>query len=153
MRTPPCFTVGVVLARFTRHVNTNTTPVIPSCLIGPVVLFHMVWEPIMWILLLNSSLCAMCLLLRSGRPVTLPYRPEWWIAAEMVVLLEVSPLSTEELWWRGHHVVGHLPDQGPSAPVGHFSCPASSSDKPNFFHVRIMEATKEMNTSITPQDV
>ncbi|KAI3354752.1 hypothetical protein L3Q82_004519 [Scortum barcoo] len=38
----------------------------------------------------------MCLLLRSGfRLATLPYRPDWWIAAEMVVLLEGSPLSTE----------------------------------------------------------
>ncbi|KAI3360907.1 hypothetical protein L3Q82_013118 [Scortum barcoo] len=40
----------------------------------------------------------MCLLLRSGfRLATLPYRPDWWIAAEMVVLLEGSPLSTEKL--------------------------------------------------------
>jgi hypothetical protein len=25
-------------------------------------------------------------------------RPDWWSAAEMVVLLECSPISTEELW-------------------------------------------------------
>ena len=29
---------------------------------------------------------------------TLPYRPDWWSSAEMVVLLECSPISTEELW-------------------------------------------------------
>ena len=41
----------------------------------------------------------MCLLLRSGfHLATLPYRPDWWIAAEMVVLLEGCPLSTEERW-------------------------------------------------------
>ena len=30
---------------------------------------------------------------------------DWWSAAEMVVLLEVSPISTEEL----HQVLGHHP--------------------------------------------
>ena len=41
----------------------------------------------------------MCLLLRSGsRLATLPKRPDWWSAAEMVVLLDGSPISTEELW-------------------------------------------------------
>lgn len=39
----------------------------------------------------------MCLLLRSGVCLaTLPYRPDWWSAAEMVVL------------WRKHLVLGHL---------------------------------------------
>ena len=38
-------------------------------------------------LLANSKQAVMCLLLRSG----------WWSAAEMVVLLEGSPISTEEL--------------------------------------------------------
>jgi len=39
------------------------------------------------------------LLLRSGfRLATLPYRPDWWSAAEIVVLLEGSPLSTEQCW-------------------------------------------------------
>ena len=28
-------------------------------------------------------------------PATLPYRPDWWSAAEMVGLQEGSPLSTE----------------------------------------------------------
>jgi hypothetical protein len=43
----------------------------------------------------------MCLLLRSGfRLATLPYRPDWWSAAEMV-------------------------DQGPSPPIAQFSRAAS----------------------------
>jgi hypothetical protein len=48
--------------------------------------------------LANSKPAVMYLLLRSGfRLATLPYRPDWWSAAEMVVLLEGSPISTEEL--------------------------------------------------------
>ncbi|CDQ59229.1 unnamed protein product [Oncorhynchus mykiss] len=48
-------------------------------------------------LLANSNRAVMCLLLRSGfRLSTL--RPDLWSAAEMVVLLEGSPISTEELW-------------------------------------------------------
>ncbi|MEQ2301746.1 hypothetical protein AMECASPLE_039225 [Ameca splendens] len=36
---------------------------------------------------------------RSGfHLATLPYRPDWWIAARVVVLLEDSPLSTYECW-------------------------------------------------------
>ena len=40
----------------------------------------------------------MCLLLRSGSRWRLYHRPDWWSAAEMVSLLEVSPIPTEELW-------------------------------------------------------
>ena len=38
----------------------------------------------------------------------------------MVVLLEGSPISTEELWSSvsDHRVLGHLPDQGPIAKFG-----------------------------------
>ena len=56
----------------------------------------------------------MFLLLRSGvRLATLPYRPDWWIAAEMVVLQQGSLLSTEECWSSNRvtiGVLGHLPD-------------------------------------------
>ena len=49
-------------------------------------------------LLTNSKRAVMCLLLRSVfRLATLSLRPDWWSAAEMVVLLEGSPISTEEL--------------------------------------------------------
>ena len=46
-------------------------------------------------------------------------------AAEMVVLLEGSPISTEELF-SYHRVLGHLPDQGPSPLIAQFA-PAASS--------------------------
>ena len=39
------------------------------------------------------------LLLRKALfPPSLPYRTDWWSAAEMVVLLEGSPLFTEQCW-------------------------------------------------------
>ena len=43
----------------------------------------------------------------------------------MVVLMEVSSISTEELCQSDHQVLGHLPDQGPS-PVALFGWAASS---------------------------
>ena len=51
----------------------------------------------------------MCLLLRSGfRLATLPYRPDWWSAAEMVVLLEGSPLFTVQRWSSVRVTIGFL---------------------------------------------
>ena len=46
----------------------------------------------------------------------------------MVVLLEGSPISTEEFWSSvsDHRVLGHLPDQGPSPPIAQFNQAASS---------------------------
>ena len=44
----------------------------------------------------------------------------------MVVLLEGSPFSTEELCQSDHWVLGHFPDQGPSPLIAHF-CQAASS--------------------------
>lgn len=44
---------------------------------------------------------------------SLAYSPKWWIAIEIVFLLESSSLSTEEppeLWESDHQVMGHLPD-------------------------------------------
>jgi hypothetical protein len=50
-------------------------------------------------LLANSKRAVMCLLLRSGFCLaTLPKRPDRWSAAEMVVLLDGSLISTKELW-------------------------------------------------------
>ena len=47
----------------------------------------------------NSKCAVMCLLLRNCfHLATLPQRPDWWSAAEKVVLLEGSSISTEELW-------------------------------------------------------
>jgi hypothetical protein len=41
---------------------------------------------------------------------------DWWSAAEMVVLLEGSPISKEELWSSvsDNWILGHLFDQGPA---------------------------------------
>ena len=46
----------------------------------------------------------------------------------MVVLLEGSPISTEELWSSvsDHRVIGHLPDQGHFPPVAQFGGADSS---------------------------
>ena len=46
----------------------------------------------------------------------------------MVVLLEGSLISTEELWSTvsDHRVLGHLHDKGPSPPIAQFGRVASS---------------------------
>ena len=44
----------------------------------------------------------------------------------MVVLLEGSPISTEELYQSDHRILGHLPDQGPCPPIAQFVWTASS---------------------------
>jgi hypothetical protein len=46
----------------------------------------------------------------------------------MVVLLEGSPISTEELWSSvsDHWVLGHLPDRGPSPLIAQFGRAGSS---------------------------
>ena len=56
-------------------------------------------------------------------------KTDWWSAAETVVLLEASPISTEELWssvrvtiW----VLGHLPDQDHSPLNAQFGQSANS---------------------------
>jgi hypothetical protein len=49
--------------------------------------------------LANSKQAVICILLKSGfHLATLPQRPDWWSAAEMVILLDGSPISKEELW-------------------------------------------------------
>ena len=47
----------------------------------------------------------------------------------MVVLLEVYPISTEELCQSDQRVLGHLPDQGPSPLIAQFGPAASASRK------------------------
>jgi hypothetical protein len=44
----------------------------------------------------------------------------------MVVFLEGSPISTEELCQSDHWVLGHFPDQGHSPPIAQFSRADSS---------------------------
>ncbi len=82
MLPPPCFTVKMLLARwwvvpgFFQIWRLPFRPKSLNCL--------MVWESFRW-LLANSRV--MCLLLRCGFSLaTLPNRPDWWSAVEMVVL-------------------------------------------------------------------
>ena len=57
----------------------------------------------------NSKRAVMCLLQRSGFCLaTLPQRPNWWSAAERGVILEYSPISTEELWSSVRVTIGLL---------------------------------------------
>jgi hypothetical protein len=67
----------------------------------------------------------------------------------MVVLLEGSPISTEELWSSvksDHRVLGHLPAQGLSPLIAQFGRAASSRKSLSGFHLRIMEATVFLGT-------
>ena len=93
----------------------------------------------------------MGLLLRSGfRPATLPYRPDWWIAAEMVVLLEGSPLSTEECWSSDRMTIGFLVTSQTKALLPRSLSldgrPALVLVVPNFFNLRMMEGTVLIGT-------
>ena len=54
----------------------------------------------------------------------------------MVVLLELSPISTEEL--SDHQVLGHLPDQDPYPLIAQFGRAAKVQVVPNFVHLRMI---------------
>ena len=67
----------------------------------------------------------------------------------MVVLLEGFPISTGtlELCQSDHWVLGHLPDQGPPPPIAQFGQAVKRVlVVPNFFHLRMMEATVFLGT-------
>lgn len=68
---------------------------------GDQCLAHQTWQ-----FLTNYRLATMCFLLWSG--FCLPPWPWLWIAAEMVLLLEGSPLSTEEFWSSDRVAIGFL---------------------------------------------
>ena len=97
-------------------------------------------------LLANSKRAVMCLFteewLQSG--------PDWWSAAEMVVLLESSPISTKELCQSDHPGSLLPPRTRPFSP----DCsvwpvrPALGRvlGVPNFFHLRTMEAAVFLRT-------
>ena len=103
-------------------------------------------------LLANSKRAVMCLLLRSGfRLATLPYRPDWWSAAEMVVLLEGSPLSTEQRWSTVRVTIGFLVTSLTKALLPRLVSLAGRLALgnvlvANFFHLRMMEATVFLGT-------
>lgn len=51
----------------------------------------------------------MCLALRRGFcRATQPYCPDWWGAAAMVDLLDLSPVSTQDLWSSARVIFGFL---------------------------------------------
>ena len=96
MLPPPCFTVGMVQC-FLHAKEFNV------CFIRQRILSKYTY------LLANSKWAVTCFLLRNGfRLATLPRRPDWWSAAEMVVLLECSHNSTEELWSSVRVTIGFL---------------------------------------------
>ncbi|KAK6306788.1 hypothetical protein J4Q44_G00237130 [Coregonus suidteri] len=95
----------------------------------------------------------MCVLLMSGFCLaTLPYRPDWWSAAEMVVLLEGSPISTEELWSSVRVTIKFLATSLTKALLPRLLSLAGRPALggvlvvPNFFHLRMMEATVFLGT-------
>lgn len=101
----------------------------------------------------------MCLLLKSGfHLATQPYRPGWWRAAEVIVLLEVSPLSTQQCWSFVRVASGYW-----SRPWLRLFYPwslrlAGQSTLgrvlvvPNVLHLKMMEATVVIGTCSVAKD-
>ena len=159
MLPPPCFTVGMVLARWwvvPGFLKTWRLAFRPNSSIfvssDQRILFLMVWESFRC-LLANSSRAVMCLPLRSGfRLATLPYRPAWWSAAEMVVLLEGSPLFTEQRWSSVRVTIGFLVTSLTKTLLPRLLSLAGRPTLgrvlvvPNFFHLWMMEATVLIGT-------
>ena len=80
--------------------------------------------------------------------ITATLRPDWWSAAEMVVLLEGSPVSTEEIWSFVRVNIGFLFTSLTKALLPRFLSLAGRPALervlvvPNFFHLRMMEPLK-----------
>ena len=78
--------------------------------------------------------------------------PDWWSAAEMVDLLESSPISTEELWSSVRVTIGFLVTSLTKALLPRLLSLAGRPALgrvlvvPNFFHLRMMEATVFLGT-------
>ena len=79
---------------------------------------------------------------------TLPQNPDWWSVAVMVVLLEVSLISTQELWSSARV----SSSRGPRL-LSLTGRPALGRVPvvPNFFHLRIMKATVLLGTFNTAE--
>ena len=95
----------------------------------------------------------MCLLLKSGfHLATLPYRPDWWSTAEMVVLLEGSPLFTVQRCSSVRVTIRFLVTSSkallPPRSLSLARRPALERVLvvPNFFHLWMMEATVLIGT-------
>jgi hypothetical protein len=75
--------------------------------------------------------------------------PSWWSAAEMVVLLEVYPISTDELWSSVRVTISFLVTYLTKALHPRLLSLASLGRVlvvPNFLHLRMMEATVFLGT-------
>ena len=76
----------------------------------------------------------------------------WWSAAEMVVLLEGSPISTEGLWSSVRVAIGLLVTSLTKVLLSRLLSLAGQRALgrvlvvPNFFHLRMMEATVSLGT-------
>ena len=101
----------------------------------------------------NSNEAVMCIIQRSGfHLATLPERPYWLSAAEMVVLLDISPISTERLWSSVRVTIRFLVTSLTKALLPRL---LSLAGRPalgkilvvqNFFQLRMMEATLFLGT-------
>ena len=103
----------------------------------------------------NSKRSVMCLLLRSGfRLATLP---DWCSAAEMVVLVEDSPISTEELWSSVRVTIRFSVTSLNKALLPRLFSLAGRPALgrvlvvPNFFNLRMMEAIVFLGTFIAAE--
>ena len=78
--------------------------------------------------------------------------PNWWSAAVMVVLLDGSPISPEELWSSGRMIIGVLVTYLTKVLLPRLLSlarrPALGRKLvvPNFFHLRMMETTVFLGT-------
>ena len=78
--------------------------------------------------------------------------PDWWSAAEMVVLLEGSPISTDELWSYVRVNIGFLVTSLTKAllprllSLAEWPALGRVLVVPIFFHLRMMEATVFLET-------
>lgn len=104
MLTPPCFTVGMVLTRWwvlSGFLQTWRLPFRPKSSI------FMAWESFRCLLANSRRLsCAFYWEVASVWP--LYHRSDWLSAAEIVFLLEGSPLSTEKCWSSVRVTIGFL---------------------------------------------
>ena len=78
--------------------------------------------------------------------------PDWWSAADMVVLLEGSPISTEELWSSVREIIRFFVTSLTKAILPRLLSLAGRPALgrvlvvPSFFHLRMMEATVFLGT-------
>ena len=152
MLPPPCFTVGMVpgfLQTWRLAFRPKSSILVSS---NQRILFLMVWESFRC-LLANSKLTVMCLFYEEWLPSGHSTIKAWSVEdAEKVVLLECSPISTEELWSSVRVTIGFLVNSLTKALLPGLLSLAGRPDLgrvlavPNFLHLRMMEATVFLGT-------